>query len=249
MRTFKNNGDPDKVESRRPPSEREQAILDYLNETDTYKRRRKKIRFPKVLRVEDYGTGTLLPFTDPYGPGFVREKKRTTEDILGFLKNYYENPGFFGYSTGREAVLPKTAGLSTDYEEIIHGGQAPSMFKLDKTFGKKVGKKKRDFLKVASEAFEGTGLESALDALKGYQGGFRFPNIEAEAKPMALKLAMRDYGVIDDYNISDSDLDNINEWYKSNRAEQMDPFSYLFHSRVLENPEYRSALVNYLNSF
>ena len=66
---------------------------------------------------------------------------------------------------------------------------------------------------------------------------------------MALKLAMRDYGVIDDYNISDSDLDNINQWYKSNRAEQMDPFSYLFHSQVLKNPEYRSALVNYLNSF
>jgi hypothetical protein len=247
MRFIKRNGDPTKAESKKPAGEREQAILDYLNQTGTYERRRNKIKFPRVTRVEDYGIGRIMPFADPYGMEFVPEEKRTTEDILGYLKDYYENPGVYGYNVGRESILPKEGSLLTDYEEIIHGGQAPSMFKIDKTFGKKVGKKKREFLKVASDAFKGTDAEEYFKDFRRYSD-LGLPNMEAEAKPMAMKLAMRDYGVIDDYTLSDSDLDSIREWYVSNPSER-DSFAYLFYQGVLSQPEYRAALLKYLNAF
>ena len=239
------------IRVKKTPSEVEQEILDYLAATDSYKRKR-KIRFPETEYVEDYGIGYMAPFIDKYLGEFsyVKPEKRTSKDLLQYLQKFDEEAGPYGYNVGKKSYIPASRQDDplTVYEETIHGAQAPGSFRIDKTFGKRVGKTKREFMKVAEDAFRGTPSEPWFNDLAGYNGR-NFPNIEAEAKPMALKMSMQKLGVIDDYTVTDSDLDNIREWFLSNPDQMNDPFAWLFSKNVLIKPEYRSALLDYLNSF
>jgi hypothetical protein len=248
-----NDDEPRPIRVKKDPSQTEREILDYLTATGGYQRRR-KIRFPQTEFVEDYGIGLMAPFIDKTHGGFdyTPPEKRSSKDILNYLTNYYENPGPFGYNVGRKSFIPKSIENDplTVYEETIHGAQAPrGFFNIDKTLGKGVGKTKREFFRQAEEAFRGTGAEEMFQELVNYNGGFGLPNMEAEAKPMALKAAMRNLGVIDDYVVKDSDIEKIREWFVQNEEQQNDPFSWLFSEEVIKKDEYRKALLDYLNSF
>ncbi len=248
----------------------EKEILEYLAKAGSS--RAKKHKFPEITYAEDYGTGIVPPMAnpnnrggDPTQPGgqgvrYIEPDRVGMEDVLNFLASDIYGPdgkihGTEGQVTGRgSAVIAKA--LKDDelvnYEESIHGAQARKF--LDNTLGRGVGRSKRQLKRAVKKAFSPELLEAIYKGLPGegklqnYVLSGPGSNPEAEAKTMATKAAMMKYGVIDSPQMTDSDLDSINAWYRAN-PDRQDSFAALFHTDTLKNEEYRKALLDFMNKF
>lgn len=228
----------------------EKEILNYLAEAGSS--RAKKHKFPEIILVEDYGAGVMPEFANPANPMHKSPDKVRVEDVLSFL---VETGGIEGEKVSRrKAAIAKS--LKDDelvnYEESIHGAQARKF--LDNTLGRGVGKAKRQLRKAVKKAFSPELLDAVYTGrygegnLQNYVLSGPGSNMEAEAKAMATKAAMMKYGVIDSPQMTDSDLDSINAWYKAN-PDRQDSFAYLFHTDTLKDEEYRKSLLDFMNKF
>ena len=229
----------------------EKEILEYLAKAGSS--RAKKHKFPEIILVEDYGDGVMPEFANPANPRHIKNPEKVrVEDVLNFL---VDTGGIEGEKVSRrKAAIAKS--LKDDelvnYEESIHGAQARKF--LDNTLGRGVGKAKRQLRKAVKEAFSPELLDAVYTGnygegqLQNYVLSGPGSNMESEAKTMALKAAMMKYGVIDSPQMTDSDLDSINEWYKANPTRQ-DTFAYLFHTDPLKDEEYRKSLLDFMNKF
>ena len=228
----------------------EKEILEYLAEAGSSRARR--LKFPEIILVEDYGSGVIPEFANPANPMSVKPEKVRVEDVLNFLVDMGGTEG--EKVNRREAAIAKS--LKDDelvnYEESIHGAQARKF--LDNTLGRGVGKSKRELRRAVKKAFSPELLESVYKGrygegnLQNYVLSGPGSNMEAEAKAMATKAAMMKFGVIDSPQMTDSDLDSINAWYRAN-PDRQDSFAYLFHTDTLKNKEYRKALLDFMNKF
>jgi hypothetical protein len=228
----------------------EKEILEYLAEAGSSRARR--LKFPEIILVEDYGSGVIPDFANPDNPRMVKPEDVRVEDVLNFL---VDTGGIEGQKVNRrEAAIAKS--LKDDelvnYEESIHGAQARKF--LDNTLGRGVGKAKRELRRAVKKAFSPELLDAVYKGrygegnLQNYVLSGPGSNMEAEAKAMATKAAMMKFGVIDSPQMTDSDLDSINAWYRAN-PDRQDTFAYLFHTDNLKNKEYRKALLDFMNKF
>ena len=228
----------------------EKEILEYLAKAGSSRARKHK--FPEIILVEDYGSGVMPEFANPANPMHKKPHKVRVEDVLSFL---VETGGTEGEKVSRrKAAIAKS--LKDDelvnYEESIHGAQAAKF--LDNTLGRGVGKAKRQLRRAVKKAFSPELLDSVYKGdygegqLQNYVLSGPMSNMESEAKAMATKAAMMKYGVIDSPQMTDSDLDSINEWYKAN-PDRQDTFAYLFHTDPLKDEEYRKSLLDFMNKF
>jgi hypothetical protein len=231
-------------------TEFEKEILNYLAESGSSRARR--LKFPEIILVEDYGSGVMPEFANPANPMSIKPEKVRVEDVLNFLVDMGGTEG--------EMVSPREAAIAkslkddelVNYEESIHGAQKRKF--LDNTLGRGVGRSKRQLKRAVKKAFSPELLDAIYKGLPG-EGNLQNyvlsgpgSNMEAEAKAMATKAAMMKYGVIDSPQMTDSDLDSINAWYKAN-PDRQDSFAYLFHTDTLKNEEYRKALLDFMNKF
>ena len=228
----------------------EKEILEYLAEAGSSRARR--LKFPEITYIEDYGGGVIPEFANPANPFSIKPEKVRVEDVLNFLVDTGGTEGEL--VNRRDAVIAKS--LKDDelvnYEESIHGAQKRKF--LDNTLGRGVGRSKRQLKRAVKKAFSPELLEAIYKGLPG-EGNLQNyvlsgpgSNMEAEAKAMATKAAMMKFGVIDSPQMTDSDLDSINAWYKAN-PDRQDTFAYLFHTDTLKNKEYRKALLDFMNKF
>ena len=230
------------------PTQFEKEILNYLAESGAS--RAKKHKFPRITYVEDYGTGVVPDFANPFNPMHVSPEDIVVEDVLNYIaSDMYGPDSIEGESLRRNAVIAKS--LEDDelvnYEESIHGAQKRKF--LDNTLGRGVGKSKRQLRRAVKDAFGPEMMDTVYkQGLRGYVLSGPGSNMETEAKAIATKAAMQKYGVIDSPQMTDSDLDSINAWYKEN-PDRQDSFAYLFHTDTLKNKEYRKALLDFMNKF
>lgn len=231
----------------------EKEILEYLAEAGSSRARR--LKFPEITYVEDYGTGVVPPMANPNfrGMGYKEPDRVGMEDVLNFLASDFYGPGAVEGQLvlgDDEAVIAKSLmdDELVNYEESIHGAQAKKF--LDPTLGRRVGKAKRELRRAVKKAFSPELMESVYKpALRGYVLSGPGSLAETEAKAMATKAAMMKFGVIDSPQMTDADLDKITRWYQDNPDRQQDGFAQLFNPQPLQDEEYRKSLLDFMNKF
>ena len=232
---------------KKPQTKFEKEILDYLAESGSSRAR--NLKFPEVNYVEDFGSGVIPYYADEADMRFIPERSRNVEDVLGFLASDMYGAEGRGFRRRSQIASSLTDDRLVNYEEILHGAQYRKPF--DRTLGRGVGKAKRKLRRAVKKNFSPELMEGAYrgqGGLKGYVTSGIGSNMEAEAKAIALKAAMRNSGIIKSAKMTDSDLDRITQFYKDN-PDRQDSFAQLFNPAVTAKKEYRKELLDFMNKF
>lgn len=225
----------------------EKEILDYLAESGSSRAR--KHRFPEVKYVEDFGSGVIPYYADEGDARFIPERNRNVEDVLGFLASDMQGPEGRAFRRRAQVASSLADDRLVNYEEILHGAQYRKPF--DRTLGRGVGKAKRKLRRAVKKNFSPEMMHGAYrgpGGLKGYVTSGIGSNMEAEAKAIATKAAMKNAGVIKSAKMTDSDLDRITKFYKDN-PDRQDSFAQLFNPSATRKKEYRKELLDFMNKF